>query len=73
MNKKIPDEIFVLIFNYLSPLDRFQAFYGLNSRLNIILNSMPIKLDKLYDAQVCQYILRNINPAQVHDLKIFHK
>jgi len=72
MDQQISNEIFVLIFNYLSLPDRFQAFYGLNSRINMILNSMPIKLDKLYDAQVRQYVLPNINPAQVHVLKVFH-
>lgn len=68
----IPTEIFLLTFEYLSTSDLFHAFYGLDSRVNTIINSIPIKLDKLYDAHTRQYVLPNLNPEQVHELDILH-
>ncbi|CAF0794311.1 unnamed protein product [Didymodactylos carnosus] len=37
MEKKFPDEIFIEFFQYISVVDLYRAFYGLNHRLNSIL------------------------------------
>ncbi|CAF4400497.1 unnamed protein product, partial [Didymodactylos carnosus] len=37
MEKKFPGEIFIEFFQYISVVDLYRAFYGLNHRLNSIL------------------------------------
>jgi hypothetical protein len=70
MDKLFPDEIFLMIFQYLPTLDLFRGFYGLNSRLNAIISDIPIKLNTLYDVETRQYILPNIYPPQVRILEV---
>ena len=70
MDKILPNEIFLIIFNYLFTLDLFRGFYNLNSRINSIISDIHISLDILDDDDVRQYILPNIHSSQVHSLKV---
>lgn len=43
--EKLPNEILLMAFEHLSPMDLFNGLYELNSRFNHICNNIPISID----------------------------
>ena len=52
------DEVFFEIFDRLSPNDLYKAFYGLNIRLNTVLNDSRLRF---------RDNISSLNPEQLHD------
>ena len=62
-------ELFFEIFEYLSALDLLRAFIGLNSRLNSIVGSYPLRLnDGFLSYREREFVYRNLQPEQVISL-----
>lgn len=68
------DEIFFEIFDRLSPLDLYQAFYGLNNRFNKILNDYRLRfrdnISSLNENEF-EFYMNKILPHIIHRLVSF--
>lgn len=68
------DEIFFEIFDRLSPLDLYQAFYGLNTRFNRILNDSRLRFrDNIssFNTKEFEFYMKKILPQIIHRLISF--
>ncbi|CAF5176096.1 unnamed protein product, partial [Rotaria sp. Silwood1] len=62
-------ELLYELFDYLSPYDLFGIFINLNSRLNVIVHSYPLRLDfRKISRSKFDFICRHIQPKQVISL-----
>ena len=62
-------ELFFETFEYLSFIDLFRAFAGLNRRLNVIVDSYPVRINfQSSSRSEFDYLCRHIRPEQVISL-----
>jgi hypothetical protein len=68
------DEVFFEIFDRLSPSDLYKTFYGLNNRLNTILNDSRMRFrDNIssLDIKEFEFYIKNILPRIINRLVSF--
>ncbi len=68
------DEVFFEIFDRLSPMDLYKTFYGLNYRLNTILNDSRMRFrDNISSLNIeeCHFYIKNILPQIITRLVSF--
>ena len=67
--ESLSTELLFEIFGYLSPFDLFRIFINLNSRLNSIVHSYPLRLDfRQISRSKFDFICRHLQPEQVISL-----
>ncbi len=68
------DEVFFEIFDRLSPMDLYKTFFGLNHRLNTILNDSRMRFrDNIssFNIDECHFYIQNILPQIINRLVSF--
>lgn len=74
--EQLPNELFLEIFDYLTLIDIYDGFYGLNSRFNRLIAFACVRGFSLHTTKdnnlYLKHILPDIPPSHIDTLKLWH-